>query len=153
MIRGAPGVAIRLGRSDNAVLVWGGGSSKPSRTPATCLPAGWDATYNYFYTSHNGQQMVETRNGSEDLLKQYVWGLQYVDEVCQVALNDAPADEGEDDCETFFRALQDANFNVMGLVGDDGNMKERYEHGLFLSPPADSFIFKPLNISVLKNFS
>jgi hypothetical protein len=39
-----------------------------------------------------------------------------------------PADAGEDDCETAYYALQDANFNVLGLIDAGGELAERYEH-------------------------
>jgi hypothetical protein len=31
--------------------------------------------------------MIETRNGSGDVLQQYVWGLTYIDELVQVGVN------------------------------------------------------------------
>jgi len=61
-------------------------------------------------------------------LKQWVWGLEYIDELVQIAINDDPADTGENDCETMYYALQDANYNVIGLVESDGDLKERYEY-------------------------
>ncbi|QNN23812.1 hypothetical protein HED60_16555 [Planctomycetales bacterium ZRK34] len=60
-----------------------------------------DCTYSFFY---NGQQLVETRDGSDLVLKQYVWGLQYIDELVQVGVNDDPADGAEDDVESFYYA-------------------------------------------------
>jgi len=47
----------------------------------------WDCTYNYYY---DGDQMIEERNGSNQVLKQHVWGLTYVDELIQVAANSNP---------------------------------------------------------------
>lgn len=72
--------------------------------------------------------MVETRNGSGFALQQHVWGLQYVDELVQIGRNDDPTDVNEGNCDSFHWALQDANYNVLGIVGDDGNLKERYEY-------------------------
>ena len=90
---------------------------------------GLDATYHYYY---NGQQLVETRNGSGNVLKQHVWGVTYIDELVQTALNDDPADGTEDDCESLYYALQDAHFNVLGMVDGDpsggGALIERYEY-------------------------
>ena len=31
----------------------------------------WECTYHFYY---NGQQAIEQRNGSGDVIKQYVWG-------------------------------------------------------------------------------
>jgi RHS repeat-associated protein len=96
-----------------------------------------DATFHYYY---DGQSLLETRNGSNQTLKQYLWGNlagsgggQYIDELCQIAINQDPenADAGtnlENNCEQFFYALQDANYNVLGLVSSAGTLLERYEY-------------------------
>ena len=85
----------------------------------------WDATYEYYYDGHS---LIETQNGSDETLKQYVWGTQYIDELIQIGLNDDPTAGDEDDVETFYYALQDANFNVLGIVKHNGDLKERYEY-------------------------
>jgi len=106
--------------------------------------ADWDCTYKYY---HDGQRMIETRDGNDRLLKQHVWGLTYtrlpgwrhpggqVDELVQIGINQDPADTAEDtggfsggQCERFFWALQDANYNVIGLVAGQGLLVERYEY-------------------------
>ena len=91
----------------------------------------WDNTYHYYYS---GQQMIETRNadaGGQQTLKQHVWGLQYVDELLQIAINTDPA--ADNDCldsggGASYWALQDANYNVLGIVDSDGALTERYEY-------------------------
>jgi len=90
----------------------------------------WDNTYHYYW---DGQQMVETRNGLDQVLKQHVWGRQYVDELVQIAMNQDPenAGEGEYDenvCERFFWVMQDANYNVLGVATAAGVLIERYEY-------------------------
>ena len=52
-----------------------------------------DMAYHYYY---DGQQMTEMRDGSDNVLKQYVWGLEYVDELVAIDLNGDP--ETDDDC-------------------------------------------------------
>ncbi|QNN21562.1 RHS repeat protein [Planctomycetales bacterium ZRK34] len=84
-----------------------------------------DCTYGFFY---NGQQLVETRDGSDLVLKQYVWGLQYIDELVQVGVNDDPADGAEDDVESFYYAIHNANYNVQLMVDAAGAITERYEY-------------------------
>ena len=84
-----------------------------------------DATYHYYY---RGMSVVEVRNGSDNVLKQHVWGLTYIDELVQTALNDDPADVTEDDVESFYYALQDAHFNVLGMTDATGVLTERYEY-------------------------
>jgi YD repeat-containing protein len=54
-----------------------------------------DCTYHDYYA---GQRVIETRNGSNQTLKQWVWGATYVDELIQVALNDDPDDTTKGSC-------------------------------------------------------
>ena len=103
--------------------------------------ADWDITYHTYYDppssgrdfgEASGQRMIETRNGSEQVLKQHVWGLSYIDELVQIAMNQDPdnADTQSNDeniCERFFWTAQDANFNVLGVVNAAGLLVERYE--------------------------
>ena len=42
--------------------------------------------------------MIETRNGSDMVLKQQVWGLTYVDELVQTSINSDPS--ADNSCET-----------------------------------------------------
>ena len=49
--------------------------------------ADWNCTYAYY---HDGQRVIEIRNGSDQAIKQQVWGMQYVDELLQVGLNPSP---------------------------------------------------------------
>jgi len=77
----------------------------------------------YYY---NGQQLIETRNGSDQTLKQHVWGLQYIDELVQIAINTAPTNNNN--CVHTFYVCQDANFNVMGVLTRTGRLIERYEY-------------------------
>jgi len=56
-----------------------------------------DATYHYYY---DDQRIVEVRNGSDQVLQQYVWAPRqtgYVDELVQIAMNDDPGDDTEGD--------------------------------------------------------
>jgi YD repeat-containing protein len=90
-----------------------------------------DCTYHNYYSA--SWQFIETRDGSDEVLKQHVWGLTYIDELVQVGFNDDPTDDNEGDgtqslCETFYYACQDANFNVLGIVDADGALTERYDY-------------------------
>lgn len=101
-----------------------------------------DVTYHAYY---DGQSEIEAHNGSDQVLRQYVWGSiggtsgvtsgggRYIDELCQVALNQDPwnASAGsptENDVERFFYALHDANYNVIGITTYAGRLVERYEY-------------------------
>ena len=90
-----------------------------------------DNTEHVYY---DGWSQVETRNGSDIVTKQMVWAGRvggYIDELLQIAHNldwpDAlPA--ADQTCETKFWAMQDANYNVLGVVDDAGVLVERYEY-------------------------
>ena len=97
-----------------------------------------NTTYHYFY---DGQSVIQTDNGAPSggqMLKQYVWGLQYIDELCQVGVNQDPANADssfsgldtheENEAEKYYFALQDANYNVLGVVSEAGRLVERYEY-------------------------
>ena len=95
---------------------------------AVANSADLDSTYHYYY---DGQSMVEVRVGSNDyLVRQYVWGNlafegQYIDELVQIAV---ARSVGSSRSFNVFYALQDANFNVLGVVNRDGELVERYEY-------------------------
>jgi len=89
-----------------------------------------DSTYHQYY---DGQRMIETRNGSDQVLQQLLWGGQYIDELIQIGWNQDPihASGGtspENTCERFFWTARDANYNVLGLVSAKGVLTERYEY-------------------------
>ena len=99
-----------------------------------------DATYRYY---HDGQRVIEVRNGSDLVLWQHVWGMGYIDELAQTALNEDPTDTTEQLCETLTWALCDANYNVMMIVDASGAVAERYEYSpygqrtVYISPGAN----------------
>jgi hypothetical protein len=64
----------------------------------------WDCTYHCYF---DGQSVVEERNGSDQVLKQMVWGRTYVDELVQVAINSDPGSDAT--CELAYWARADAN--------------------------------------------
>jgi RHS repeat-associated protein len=98
--------------------------------------ADFDCTYHCYY---DGQRLIESRNGSDQVLKQQVWGLSYVDELVQVGVNQDPwnatskASSGiyENKCERFFFVCQDANYNVLGVLSSKGWLAERYEYDAY----------------------
>ena len=88
--------------------------------------ADWECTYHMYYDLAWGR--IEDRDDSGCVLRQYVWGARYVDNVLEIGINTDPADGQEDDCEDFYYPVQDANFNVVGLVDSAGTLLERYEY-------------------------
>jgi len=98
-----------------------------------------NATYKFFY---DGRRVIETRNGSDNVIKHKVWGPTYVDELVQVATNDNPT--VDDDMDDSYVILDDANFNVIGMMNDDHDLIERREYHpygrrqVFINGPNDS---------------
>jgi RHS repeat-associated protein len=83
-----------------------------------------DGTYHYYY---DGDSLVEVRNGSDQWIRGLVWGLQYIDELIQVATEPfgfvpPGAQPGR------HWAMQDSNWNVLGVVDYQGVLVERYEY-------------------------
>ena len=85
----------------------------------------WDCTYTYLY---DADSTVETRNGSGTTIQQHVWGTRYVDELVQVASEADSDTSGILNDGRVAWALQDANYNVLGLVDSSGVLQERYQY-------------------------
>ncbi|QQE14014.1 RHS repeat-associated core domain-containing protein [Planctomycetota bacterium] len=83
-----------------------------------------DNTYHYYY---EGMRQIEVRDDSDEILKQNVWGLNYVDEIIQSrTVRILTGFEMQEYIDTY--ALQDANYNVLGIVNEFGTLAERYEY-------------------------
>jgi RHS repeat-associated protein len=90
-----------------------------------------DETRHFFYTEPSKWQVVEERVGtSSDAERQFVWGLRYVDDVVERD-RDTTGDEALD--ERLY-GLQDANWNVTGLVDENGSIQERYSYAAYGQP-------------------
>jgi RHS repeat-associated protein len=72
-----------------------------------------DGTTVYFY---EGQKICETRDGSGNMVAQFIHGTQYIDELVMMR----SAGKGD------LYIHQDANFNVIGVTDLGGNLVERY---------------------------
>ncbi len=83
-----------------------------------------DKTRRYYYSS--AYQIIEERvdERTNDIEKQYVWGIQYVDELVQRDRDSA--DDGTLEEKHF--ALQDANYNLTCIVDANGDAQERYSY-------------------------
>ncbi|MEK6675465.1 MAG: RHS repeat-associated core domain-containing protein, partial [Planctomycetota bacterium] len=73
----------------------------------------FDATWRYFY---DGQKIIETRNGSGDMVQQFIHGTRYIDELVMMRVKD----KGD------LYVHQDANWNVIALTDLGGSVVERY---------------------------
>ncbi len=87
-----------------------------------------DCTYHDYYA---GQSNIEERNGSNQSIKDRVWGLSYVDEAVQTRVNTNPTGAGGAASWTSYWLCQDANYNVLGVVNASGNLAERYEYSAY----------------------
>ena len=84
-----------------------------------------DCTYHYYY---NGQSNIEERDGSDNVIRQNVWGLSYIDELLMTSLNDDPDSLSEQDVEEHYYILHDTSYNVIGMTDGSGVIQERYEY-------------------------
>jgi len=81
-----------------------------------------DTTEYYYYA---GQQMIETRNGTENATRQFVFGTQYVDEPIRMDVDtDDDGDCTDSGGSTFYYYHQDANYNVVALTDEDGDVAQ-----------------------------
>jgi RHS repeat-associated protein len=83
-----------------------------------------DCTYHYFLS---GNSVLEERNGSDQPIKDHLWGLTYVDEAVQTRTN---TNLSSPSWTTYYH-LQDANFNELGMVNATSTLVERYEYAAY----------------------
>ena len=67
---------------------------------------------------YDGQKIIETRDGSGNMVRQMIHGTQYIDELVMVRVNN----KGD------LYVHQDANWNVIGLTDLGGRVVERYTY-------------------------
>ena len=108
--------------------------------------ADWDGTTTAYW---NGWSDVEERNASGQVIKQQVWGARYIDELVQVGVNTDPGQDDDavalgtqDNCDAFYYAMQDANWNVVGLISTAGSLVERYESTAYSLLPCPSSLHR-----------
>jgi RHS repeat-associated protein len=95
-----------------------------------------DETRHLYYTQPSQWQVVEERVDAEtDPDRQFVWGLRYIDDLI---LRDRDTN-GDGSLNERLYALQDANWNLTGLIDTAGDVQERnaysaYGTPLFLTP-------------------
>jgi RHS repeat-associated protein len=92
-----------------------------------------------------GWNIFETRNGSNQATRQWVWGTRYVDEILFMDVNGSPTSDNDCDPDTTVGGMesstdrryfyhQDRNWNVVALteyadgVGTNGRIAERYAY-------------------------
>jgi RHS repeat-associated protein len=90
---------------------------------------GEEETRDYYYSS--AWQVLEERvGGSPDAERQFAWGLRYIDDLI---LRDRDTN-GDGTLDERMFALQDPNWNVVGLTDSSGNMQERYAYDAYGLP-------------------
>ena len=100
----------------------------------------WDCTYHYY---QDGDRVIETRNGSNQVLKCYRWGTQYQDELLTIDVNYDPYNSQTP--SVHYAVLQDAHYNVVGLRGGDYYCRpnEDYEY----TPYGERTVYKAVGSS------
>ncbi len=88
-------------------------------------------TRHLYYTEPGKWQVVEERVGtSTSANRQFVWGLRYIDDLI---LRDRDTD-GNGTLDERLYSLQDANWNVTGLVNSSGVMQQRFVYTAYGLP-------------------
>jgi len=99
---------------------------------------GGGATARYYYD--NEWRIIETRNGSNQATRQWLWGTQYIDELVFMDVNAQPASDNDCDpdvatgsesvADTRYFYHQDRNWNVVALTdyATHGLIVERYTY-------------------------
>jgi len=82
-------------------------------------------TINYYYA---GDQVIEERDGSDKLLKQYIYG-NLIDEVLRMDKYN-----NNNQIENSFYYHTDSIGNVTAITDKDGNIVERYKYNIYGSP-------------------
>ena len=93
-------------------------------TKKTYVSGNLNKTRQFFYS--NQWQVIEERvdERTNDLERQYVWGIRYVDELIEQDRD--TGDDGTLDQRHY--PLQDANYNVTCLIDTAGDAQERYQY-------------------------
>ncbi|MEK6674488.1 MAG: RHS repeat-associated core domain-containing protein [Planctomycetota bacterium] len=107
-------VKVRSSKQGNAVILTAEFDGIGRRIEKVVTNTGtFDATWRYFY---DGQKIVETRDGSGNMVQQFIHGTRYIDELILMRVKD----KGD------LYVHQDANWNVIALTDLGGSVVERY---------------------------
>ena len=84
-----------------------------------------DETRHFYYTEPSRWQVIEERIGSSMAAdRQFVWGLRYIDDL---VLRDRDTDDDGTLDERRY-GIQDANWNVTGVINQNGTVQERFAY-------------------------
>ena len=100
------------------------------RTVKQAYTAGTLSETRHYYYSSSWQVLEERVGSSSNAERQFVWGLRYIDDLIlrdRDTNNDGTLDER-------MYALQDPNWNVVGLTDSSGNVQERYSYDAYGMP-------------------
>ncbi len=99
-----------------------------------------DETRHLYYTQPSQWQVVEERIDAEtDPDRQFVWGQRYIDDL---VLRDRDTG-GDGSLDERLYALQDANWNVTGLIDASGDVQERFAYSAYGTPLFLTSAFAP----------
>ena len=90
-----------------------------------------DVTHHFYY-SRQWQVLEERVDTSTDADRQYVWGRRYIDDLILRDRDTSDPKNGVLDERLY--ALQDANFNVVALTDEIGDIEERYIYTAYGTP-------------------
>ena len=96
-------------------------------------------TRHFFYTEPPWQVVEERVDSSSNPNRHFVWGLRYVDDII---LRDRDTD-GNGTLDERLYGMQDANWNVTGIVNVSGTVLERYSYSAYGTSSAWTASFSP----------
>ena len=126
---------VKLEEGEDALAEYVYDGAKRRVVKKTYSGGSLDETRHFYYTDPQKWQVIEERLESSGTLsanpdRQFVWGLRYIDDL---ALRDRDTDANGTLDERLY-ALQDANWNVVGLVATSGAVRERYAYMAYGMP-------------------
>jgi RHS repeat-associated protein len=114
---------VKLEDGDDTVAEYEYDGAKRRTVKKTYDSGDLDETRHFYYTEPARWQVVEERvDTSSDADRQFVWGLQYIDDI---VLRDRDT-TGDGTLDDRLYGMQDANWNVTGIVDGTGSVQERY---------------------------
>ena len=95
-----------------------------------------DGTEHYYYDGSKQIEMRQVLSGQEAVMRQYLWGTQYVDEIVRVDINGDYL--SNNDClgaaDASYYYHQDANWNVVAVTDNTGAVVQRISYSAYGLP-------------------
>jgi len=119
---------VKIEQGSDKVAEYEYDGAKRRSVKKTYVSGSLDETRHFYYTDPAKWQVVEERvDSSSNPNRQFLWGLRYVDDII---LRDCDT-TGNGALDERLYGMQDANWNVTGLVDSAATVEERFEYDAF----------------------